>query len=248
MNTTRTIRVLATGFLLAYASAASAQSATSLSSLPLDDKVFVNINVASQTRSTENNKDLSFPLYRETAIVSTVSSAGGGAMFDVNAGYRLMPQWAVAIGFSSFGTTGVVQGAASIPSPLFFNRPAAVTISPVDADRSERSTYFTLVYSMPVATKTDVSLFIGPSFTRVKQDSIASATVAPGTQDLVTTVGSESGVAKGVIVGGDVGYQFRPMLGVTAFLRYNGGSTDLPSISDVKTGGLQIGVGARLRF
>jgi hypothetical protein len=248
MNTTMSIRVLATGFLLACASAASAQSASSLSTLPLDDKVFVNISVGSQMRSTENNNDFSFPLYRETATVSTISSADGGAFFDVNAGYRFMPQLAVAIGFSSFGTTGVVQGAASIPNPLFFNRPAAVTISPVDADRSERSTYFMLVYSMPVAEKTDVSLFIGPSFTRVKQDLISSATVALGTQNLATTVGSESGVAKGVIVGADVAYQFRPMIGATAFLRYNGGSADLPSIKDVKTGGPQIGVGVRLRF
>jgi hypothetical protein len=199
-------------------------------------------------RSTSNNNDFNFPLYRETATVTTISSADGGPIFDVNVGYRFMPQFGVALGFSTFGSTGVVQGAGSIPNPVFFNRPASVTISPVEAKRSERSTYLMLIGSMPVATKTDVSVFIGPSFTRVKQDFIGSATVPVGTQTVVTSMTTESGTAIGVIVGGDIAYQFMPMVGVGAFVRFNGGSTDLDTLQDVKAGGFQIGVGARLRF
>jgi hypothetical protein len=251
MNTMRTC-VLVTGLIVACASAASAQpttaSTTAPGGLPLDDKVFVSINVGSQMRSTTTNNDFSFPLYRETATVTTTTSVGGGPLLDVSVGYRFRPQIGVAIGFSSFGDTGTVAGAGSIPNPTFFNRPASVTIPEAEAKRSERSTYVMLIGSMPVAEKTDVSVFIGPSFTRVTQDFIGNASVPAGTQNVVTGMANESGTVKSVIVGADVAYQFMPMVGIGLFLRYNGGSVDLPTLKDVKAGGFQAGIGARLRF
>jgi len=41
---------------------------------------------------------------------------------------------------------------------------------------------------------------------------------------------------------------FTPRIGAGVFIRYAGGSVDLPSAPDVKVGGFQIGVGARVRF
>jgi hypothetical protein len=40
----------------------------------------------------------------------------------------------------------------------------------------------------------------------------------------------------------------RKSYGGGIFVRYNGGSVDLPSAANVKAGGFQMGIGARLRF
>ena len=55
-----------------------------------------------------------------------------------------------------------------------------------------------------------------------------------------------NGTAKGVNVGADVTYLFTKTLGAGVFARYNGGSVSLDSVSDVKAGGFQLGIGARL--
>ncbi|HJZ78639.1 MAG TPA: hypothetical protein VKE51_43225, partial [Vicinamibacterales bacterium] len=70
----------------------------------------------------------------------------------------------------------------------------------------------------------------------------------PGTQNVVSSVQRESGTAKGVNIGADLSYSFTKLVGAGGFIRYNGGSVDLPSLSDVKAGGFQLGIGARLRF
>ena len=96
MNTMRTIGVLVTVLALACASAASAQqtpgSTTSPSTMPLGGKLFVNVNVGAKTGSATMGNDFSFPIYRETATVTTTASVDGGAIFDLSVGYRFIPQ------------------------------------------------------------------------------------------------------------------------------------------------------------
>ena len=252
MNTTRTISVLGTVLALTYASAATAQqttpATTSQSAMPLGGKVFVAVNAGAQTRSSTINNDFSFPIYGQTATVTTTASVGSGPIFDLSVGYRFMPSLGVALGFSSFSSTGTAQGAASIPSPTFFNRPAAVTINAVDAKRTDRNMYLVLVGFVPITEKIELSVFVGPSLTRVQQELVADVSVPAGTQNVVSTIQSQSGTAKGVNIGADIAYQFLKQLGAGVFLRYNGGSVDLTTVQGVKAGGLQVGIGARLRF
>jgi hypothetical protein len=251
MNTTRTIRVLVTVLALGGAATASAQqttAGTTTATMPLDGKLFVGVNVGAQTRSSEVNNEFSFPLYRETATVSTTSTVGKGAIFDLSVGYRFMPMFGVAIGYTSFSNTGTAQGTGSIPSPVFFNRPAAVTISGTDAKRTDRTIYLVAVGFMPITDKMEVSGFIGPAATRVKQELIADATVPLGTQTVVSTIQNQSGTAKGINVGADLAYQILNQVGAGVFIRYISGSADLTTAQNVKAGGFQIGVGARLRF
>ena len=97
------------------------------------------------------------------------------------------------------------------------------------------------------STKVDVAVSIGPSFIRVTQGVVAGS-IPPGTQSLSLAIASEEATAKGVNVGVDGAYLFTKNLGAGLFIRYNGGSVDLPSAPDLKVGGFQIGVGARVRF
>src|SRR5262249_49045169 len=114
MNTMRTITAPATVLLLACASAANAQQL-------LGGKLTVGVNVGAQTRSSTASTNFSFPVYGQTAGVTTSASVDGGPLFDLNGTYRFMPNIGVGVGYTRFSDTGVAQGAASIPSPLFFN-------------------------------------------------------------------------------------------------------------------------------
>lgn len=257
---TRRISVLLTVLTLCIAAAASAQSPsattqtsnnpTTYQGSPLGGKLFVGVNLGAQTRSFTSTNDQTFPIYGQTASVSTVSAIDGGPMFDLNAGYRIRPQIGVAVGFSRFAKTGTAQGAASIPSPVFFNRPAAVTINPIDAQRSDRNVYIVAMYFLPLTDMVELSVFGGPSITKVRQDFITNVTVPDGTQTLASppTLQTQSGTSTGVNVGVDVSYMVTPRLGGGVFIRYNGGSVDLDTATGVKTGGVQLGIGARLRF
>jgi len=253
MNTTRTIRRLAIVLALASASTANAQqtpAGATGKTMPFDGNLFVSVNVGAQTQSSSSSHEFGFPLYRETATVTSSTTVGGGPIFDVSAGYKFWSSFGVAVGYSSFSETGTAEGTASIPNPLFFNRPATVTLNPVEAERSDRNVYVVLVGFWPVAEKMDLSVFLGPSFTHVKQRFIGDGdvTVQPGTQNVASTTQTQSGTSKGVNIGADLAYQFRPQVGAGFFLRYNGGSADLDGLENVDVGGLQFGVGARLRF
>jgi hypothetical protein len=243
MITTRTISALAIGFALTCASTAHAQQPG-----PLGDKLTVAINVGAQTQSSTASTDFSFPVYGQTATVTTSASVDGGPLFDVSGTYRFRPNFGVGVGYTAFSNTGVAQGAATIPSPISFNQPAAVTINPVDAKHSENNFYIVAAGFIPITNIIELSVFIGPSFTSVKQDVINSVTVPPGTQNVVPSMQAESGTATGVNVGADLSYQFTRLVGAGGFIRYNGGSVDLTTLSDVKAGGFQLGIGARLRF
>ena len=252
MNTIRTISAAVTVLVLAGAPPASAQQPTppapSSGTMPFGGNAFVNVNLGVQTRSSTLNNDFSFPIYGETATVTTSASVGRGPLFDLSGGYRITPSFGVALGYSRFSTTGTAQGAASVPSPVFFDRHAAVAINAVDVKRTDGNVYFLLLGFMPVGEKMELSVFLGPSITRVHQELIADVSVPAGTQTVVSTIQDESGTAKGVNIGADLAYQFQEQLGAGVFLRYNGASVDLGPVKDVKVGGLQLGIGARVRF
>lgn len=256
MNKTQRISALVTGLTMAGASWLSAQTTTQQITSPTlqDTKIFGNINVGGQTQSRTLTKDFSFPLYGQTATVNTIAAVDGGTIFDMSIGYRFKRGYGfiehvgAALGFISFGTTGSASGAASIPSPIFFNRPAAVTIDAQPAKRTERGVYLVVVGFMPITDRLELAVSGGPSATHVRQELITTVTVPPGTQTVIAPMQAESGTAKGVIVAADLTYLFTKNIGIGGFMRYIGGSADLASVSGVKTGGAQLGIGVRLRY
>jgi hypothetical protein len=229
------------GLALVFGSVASAQTM-------LDDKLFINVNGGAQPQARSLDGSFSIPIYGQTATVATTATIPGSGIFDLSAGYKVMPNIGVAIGFSTFSGTGATGGAASVPSPIFFNRPLAVTIPESPADRKERSIYVLLVGFVPITDKVEVALSIGPTFIHVDQPLITSVSIPAGTQNVNPTIQTQSGTAKGVNVGADINYMFIKHVGAGVFIRYNGGSVDLASVSGAKAGGFQIGAGGRLRF
>jgi hypothetical protein len=242
MNKTTSIIVLMAGFALASASQTRAQT-------PLNGKAFVNINAAAQTRTDTISNGASINnVYGQTATWATTETVDGGALLDISVGYRAWRDLGVAIGFSSFNSTGSAVGSASVPSQIFFNKPNAVTLDLSTAPRTDRNVYLVAMWFYPVRDNIDVAVSIGPSFTRVRQQVVTTVTIPENTSNAVAVVGDESGTARGVNVGVDGAYMFTKLIGAGVFIRYNGGSIDLPSAPGLKVGGFQIGIGARMRF
>jgi hypothetical protein len=52
----------------------------------------------------------------------------------------------------------------------------------------------------------------------------------------------------GVNIGADVTYTITPRYGAGGFIRYAHGQVDLPTVSDLGVGGVQIGFGLRVRL
>ena len=241
MKKTTSVLLFLTGLVLMAASQARAQTSEAT-------KLFINVNAGVQPGSQTIDTSFSVPVYGQTAAAATSQVVSGDALFDISVGYRVRQNFGVSIGFSSLSTSGTVAGTASVPSPLFFNQFKSVDIGGASMNHTDRNIYLTFIWFVPVTNKIELALSAGPTGTKVKQDLVTSVVVPAGTQNAIATVESQAGTAKGVNVGFDASYLFTKYYGAGIFLRYNGGSVDLPSAASVKAGGFQMGIGARLRF
>jgi len=235
-----TLAALIAGLALAGSSTVTAQTSST-------KPIFVDVNVGAQTQSRTINTTTSFPLYGETAIINSAQGVDGGPLFDFSGGYRIMSHLSVGVGFSFFNKSGDGTLAASVPNPAIVNRPATSTVSATDLKHSETGTHVMFIWSQPIVPKFEATIFGGPSFINLKQD-VLTGSVPAGTQTVNVATTSQSATAKGANIGVNLNYMLKPNYGVGAFLRYAGGSTDLPSAKGVKVGGLQLGIGLRLRY
>jgi hypothetical protein len=208
---------------------------------------FVNVNVGVQPSSRSVDVDQSFPKYGEAVTVRTSQKIGTAALFDISGGYRVWRNVTAAIGFSTLSKSGDATGTASIPHPLFTNAAETVAVSQSGLSHSERAVHLQALWVFPVTNEFDVTLALGPSIFSIKQE-IISVSVPDGTQTAVQNVGRESKTAVGVNIQLDGNYMVTRRYGAGGFIRYAGRTVDLPSVADVKIGGLQLGGGLRLRF
>lgn len=247
-----TITVMAAALTVSAATALAQTSAPGAAPFGREHKLFVSVNAGGQAQTHTLDSTFTTAVYGQTATANTTTGIDGGPIFDLSGEYRFMKyegfDIGVGAGFSTFGATGDLSGIASVPHPVFFNRHADVTIPARDAKRNERSIYLTVAGTYRVTEEIAISAFIGPSFLNVKQELVTGISVPAGTQDITTAVGKQSGNGVGVIAGVDASYFVTDRFGAGGFLRYNGGSVDLPAVENVKAGGFQIGVGVRIRY
>ena len=247
MLKTTSILVMA-GVMAAIASEARAQTQPPPATLG-----FVNVNFGTQPSSRTIGRSNSFPVYGETATLTTTQENGDGGIFDITAGYRFGPDLygpnlGVAVGFSNFSNLSDSGVVVTVPDPLIFDRPRTVNTSVADLQHNERGIHLSAVWFMPITNQFDVAFSAGPSFIRVSQDLVSSVTIPPGTQNASPVVATEKKTGVGVNIGVDGSYLFTRNFGAGVFLRYAGAKVDLPSAPDLKVGGFQIGIGARIRF
>ena len=214
------------------------------------DKGYVSFNVGVQVGSHDLDTSSSFPLYDETATVTSTQKVKGGGLFDVGGAYRVWGNNLLAgVTVSHTASDTNVSLSASVPDPLVTDRPRTVTGSQSGAEHSETAIHLNAIWMMPVANKLDVGVFAGPTIFMVKQDTITTLSVgepgptvdAPLVEVKKTTAGFNLGV--------DVQYLIHKKWAVGGIARYSWGSASIDGATDKLTvGGFNIGVGGRYRF
>jgi hypothetical protein len=226
---------------------------------PWTERAFVNVNVGAQSKARRYEIAGSMPVYDETATYETALTTGDGALFDLAGGYRVYGNLAVGVGFTRYADSHDATVTGLVPDPLFFDSPHPSSLTLNGLDHSETAVHLSAAFMVPVLVpvleRLDVVVFGGPSFFSLDKDILDAVSIAPGGINLENaTTRSVSGSATGGHIGVDVSYiALRTAgigVGVGAFVRQTGATVDVPDVSggEVKVGGLNYGVGARIRF
>lgn len=214
---------------------------------------FLSVNIGAQPKARDYTVAQSFPLYDETATVQTLIGTGGKPILDIAGGYRAWGAFSIGVGFSFYKDSSSTVAVASVPDPLFFDSPQPSSF-PLDViDHSERAVHLSVVYAIPytLIDKLDIAVFAGPSFFTLNKELPGAVTVATGGSTLsAVAIEKFSGSATGAHVGIDLTYMVTPMFGAGAFLRAGSASVNVPSVNGgkVDVGGLNLGIGGRIRF
>ena len=219
---------------------------------------FVNINGSVQTDDRTVTHRLTESLYGETATYEATMTSPGGTVVDAWAGVRVWGDVGIALGATVLNARGTTAVSGSVPSPLFRNRHrAAPSLERRGLNHQQIGVHLPLVYMLPVSERVLVAVSAGPSWFRLRHDALDSVTlageIAPYTAVEITDFASteEEGSGLGYNAALDVTYLLTRYFGVGLFLRYTGGSVEMPfddGAQSVKVGGVQGGAGLRLRF
>lgn len=214
------------------------------------DKGYVSVNVGVQVGSDDVKTSSTFSLYDETASVASTQRVNGGTFFDIGGAYRVWGNNLLAgVTFSHTSTDSEAAITASIPDPVFFDRPRAVTSSAAGAKHTENVIHINAIYMLPVAEKLDVGIFAGPSIFSVKQGIVGTPSVTEPGPVVTASLVEVKKTSAGFNVGVDVQYMIAKKWGVGGIARYTWGSVTIDGAADKLTvGGFQIGAGGRLRF
>ena len=255
-------------FIVGIASLAEAQSAQGTPAAQAE-RFFFDLSWGGQSREQTFTTSSTFNIYfgNEQGAVAGAQSIGGGTLFDVGAGVNLWRAFGVGIAYSTVTNHNDATVGVRVPHPIIFGQPREATATVSDLEHSENVVHLQFRWTVPVTSKIQVALMLGPSFFTVRQD--IATVVAPRdisdppphnsvtiTQVTVTEV-KDSPV--GFNIGLDGTYSLTRLygvnIGVGGFLRYSQASLDLPApegltidANDLKAGGGQAALGLRLRF
>ncbi len=194
-------------------------------------------------------------IYHEQASFVASYEAKKGNSIDAALGYRLSPVLGVEVGAAIASRDVAVAITASVPHPLIFNAPRQVTGSQ-GYELKETGLYLNLVYSLKMKS-IGIDLFAGPCYVMAETTLVSEYQVSDAYPYTEVNVSFGSKVVKknaiGFNAGIAAGYDFGDSLGLVLSARYIVAkakfdtATDVPGI-DCSVGGLQAGVGLRLKF
>jgi hypothetical protein len=244
------LKLTMTNALLLAAAIFAAPQVASAQTMQWTDKGYVTFNVGAQVGSQDLETNSSFSLYDETATVASTQKVKSGAFVEFGAAYRVWGNNLLAgVSFTHTSSDSDVALTASIPDPLFFDRPRAVNSTQSGAKHSENVIHLDAIWMIPVANKLDVGIFGGPSIFMVKQDTITSLTVSEPGPTVNAPLSEVKKTTAGINFGVDVQYLVYNNVAVAGLARYTWGSADIDGANDnLKVGGFQIGAGVRYRF
>jgi hypothetical protein len=252
------LAILVGGVLVLFGSAAQAAAQTPTPAAPaaaatslLSDRIFVNVNVGSQTKAIQDDESFKFSLYGEDGTASFSREVKGGIFPDVMVGIRVKNNFFIALQGSVRTASADSPSVASVPDPIAFESPRIVTGTLAAMAHRELWASVLPTVVIPVRKNVDVMLFGGASLVELEHE-IASFSptgiVEPGPTVTFTRV-TESRSVWGFLIGADARYMFTDTVGAGAFVRFQRASVNFPGTGlTLDVGGLQAGAGLRFRF
>ena len=227
-----------------------AATSASAQTMQWTDKGYISINGGVQAGSDTLDTNTSFTLYDETATISSTQKIKGGGFFDIGAAYRVWGNNLLAgVSFTRTSSDNGVALTASIPDPVFFDRPRTVSSTVSNAKHTENAVHINAIWMMPVANKLDVGIFAGPTIFSIKQQTVGTLTVTEPGPTVSAPLGEVKKTSAGFNVGVDVQYMIAKRWGVGGLARFTWGSATIDGATEkLKLGGFQIGGGGRVRF
>jgi hypothetical protein len=243
-----------TGLVLIVLGMALNASSDVAAQTPGDRFAYVDVSAGDQAQARTLSIISTFTLNEETATITTTQRIGSGILGGVGAGVRVSNNIALGGDVSYFGRTEAASIAAEIPDPLLFSQPTTTTLRGVNLRHRELTANLTLTWIRPLKNRLDLGVFGGPSFIRLSQD-VPVVSTASGVQPTTSAVLTRTARTIGANAGARLDYAFTPRIAIGFFGRYVYGNIALPAhpysldiTTNVRVGGAQAGVGARIRL
>jgi opacity protein-like surface antigen len=243
--------------LLLPTAALAQQAARSPSPSKASSGTYVAVHVGGQAGSSSSQDTFTFSAYDETASVTIDQDYGGGFLFNIEGGYAFLPRLAAGLAITRMSGDTDTRLSATIPHPQLFDRPRSAAFDAADATHSEIGYHLFVSYLVPVSERFTMRVFAGPSIYRVSHDlvsAIAFSETSPFTSVTITgaTVDERTKTVGAFHVGAGGTYRITDRFGLDGFFRFARRTVDLPNVSggttELKIGGAQLGVGARIAF
>jgi hypothetical protein len=236
------IRAIAAAALFTSAATAPARAQARAGA---DRPLLVDISAGIGAKPSAITAATTFTIFGEDGSAVTQVAPGVSGLADLRVGYHVTPRLAIAAAFSGSQSNVSAAATASVPSPVRFSSPTIVSLTAPDATRRELGVHLQAVVALPLTDAMTISVAGGPSIVHLQQ-GLPSVAIS-GTTPTVVPV-NESANGFGGNVAADLSTFFSDRYGVGVFVRYVAATVDLPSAAGVKAGGVQAGVGVRLRF
>ena len=238
---------------------------------PGSTRAFITFNGGFQAATSSFSESVAFP---ETGVVYQETLSGAAAqeqarfesdyrfenapLFDVSAGVRVAPYFALGVGVSHFMIEETASVSAHAPHPFFVNRDRFISGASPPLARRESAVHLQALVVVPVSRSFTVTGFGGPTFFDVEQQLVTDVNFThaypydTATFSSAVTASPESADSIGFNIGADIAFYFTGNVGIGWLTRYSRATVELPSASggtvDVEAGGLHTAVGLRLRF
>jgi hypothetical protein len=215
-------------------------------------RLVANALFLAQTLDYDGTQSLN--LYAETGQVNTQYSTKSAVAPDVALQFNFSRNVGVIVAYETASRDGSGNVDASVPHPLYLNRPRTLTTSVSGLNFKQSAIHPGLAVGGG-SEKLEYVVFGGPSFYQVDADLIDTfqpQEVYP--YDSVTgtfTTAKSSKSAVGFHVGGRLDAWLGRSFGLGAQVRYGSAKVDLGSsgnTTSVTAGGFEVGGGLRLRF
>jgi hypothetical protein len=253
------------GLLLTPSLASAQTSTTSALSTPYEQRGFVQVGGGAQSGSHTLASTSTFTIYDEQGSIAGAQEYAGGAIWNIGGGARVWKNLVATLNYTRKSDSIDAAVVASVPHPLFANRPRQTTLTVDELKHSENAYHFSAMWMVPFNEDLTLSFGGGPSFVNVSHEfasggDVQETGVAPefatvAIQNVTVTRGRKTGTT--LNIGADLNYKLPFELGqvgrvgATVGFRYAGGEVTLANATgdvDVKYGGAQIWGGLRVSF